>query len=69
MNRTEFEAALQQDGYEVVARTMEPNTTKPKHAREFDTRVMVVNGEMTLARDGASRAFRPGGLLLPREGP
>jgi hypothetical protein len=29
MNRTEFAAALQQDGYEVVARTMEPNTTNP----------------------------------------
>jgi hypothetical protein len=60
MDRTAFEAALQHDGFEVVARTMEPNTTNPEHAHEFDARVLVVAGEMTLARDGTSRAYRPG---------
>ena len=60
MDRTAFEAALQRDGYEIVARTMEPNTTNPEHAHEFDARVMVVAGEMTLARDGTSRAYHPG---------
>jgi quercetin dioxygenase-like cupin family protein len=60
MNRSEFEATLQRDGYEVVVRTMEPNTTNPEHAHDFDARVMVVAGEMTLDRDGASRAYSPG---------
>jgi len=60
MDRTAFEAALQRDGYEIVARTMEPNATNPEHAHEFDARVMVVAGEMTLARDGTSRAYHPG---------
>jgi quercetin dioxygenase-like cupin family protein len=60
MDRTAFEAALRHDGFEVVARTMEPNTTNPEHAHEFDARVLVVAGEMTLARDGTSRAYRPG---------
>lgn len=39
---------------------MEPNTTNPEHAHDFDARVMVVAGEMTLDRDGASRAYSPG---------
>ncbi len=60
MDRTAFEAALQRDGFEVVARTMEPNTTNPEHAHDFDARVLVVAGEMTLARDGTNRAYRPG---------
>ena len=60
MDRTAIEATLQRDGYEVVVRTMEPSTTNPEHAHDFDARVLVVAGEMTLARDGASRAYRPG---------
>ena len=63
MDRTAFEAALQRDGFEVVARTMEPNTTNPEHAHDFDARVLVVAGEMTLDRDGARRACRPGDTL------
>ncbi len=60
MDRTSFEATLQRDGYEIVARTMEPNTINPEHAHAFDARVLVVAGEMTLDRDGARRAYRPG---------
>jgi quercetin dioxygenase-like cupin family protein len=60
MDRTDFEAALQRDGYQVVARTMEPNMTNPEHAHDFDARVMVVAGEMTLDRDGARHAYHPG---------
>jgi quercetin dioxygenase-like cupin family protein len=60
MDRTSFEAALQRDGYEIVTRTMEPNTTNPEHAHDFDARVLVLAGEMTLARDGARHAYRPG---------
>jgi quercetin dioxygenase-like cupin family protein len=60
MDRTSFEAALQRDGYEIVARTMEPNATNAEHTHDFDARVLVVAGEMTLARDGARHAYRPG---------
>jgi quercetin dioxygenase-like cupin family protein len=60
MDRTSFEATLQRDGYEIVARSMEPNTINPEHAHEFDARVLVIAGEMTLDRDGARRAYRPG---------
>jgi quercetin dioxygenase-like cupin family protein len=63
MDRTSFEAALKRDGYEVVARTMEPNAAKPEHAHEFDARVLVVAGEMTLDRDGAQHAYRPGEMF------
>ena len=60
MNRTDFEAALQRDGYEIVARTMDPNATNPEHAHDFDARVLVLTGEMSLARDGTTHAYRPG---------
>ena len=60
MNRTEFEAALQQDGYQVVARTMQQNATNPGHAHDLNARVMVIAGEMTLDRDGVRHASRPG---------
>jgi quercetin dioxygenase-like cupin family protein len=63
MDRTDFEAALQSDGYEIVARTMEPNTTNPDHAHDFDARVLVVAGEMTLDRDGARHAYHPGEMF------
>ena len=60
MDRTAFEAALQRDGYEIVNRTMEPNATNPEHAHDFDARVLIVAGEMTLAIGGSRRAYHPG---------
>ena len=60
MDRTAFEAALQRDGYEIVNRTMEPNATNPEHAHDFDARVMIVAGEMTLAIGGSRRVYHPG---------
>ena len=60
MNRTEFEAALQRDGYEVVVRKMEPNTTNPEHAHDFDARLMVVAGEMTIVVEDQPNTYKVG---------
>ena len=49
MDRTAFEDELQRDGYQVVVNTMQPNVTNPEHAHDFDARLLVVAGEMTVA--------------------
>ena len=53
MNRADFEKKLQAEGYaEMVDREMEAGHFNPEHAHEFDACVLVVDGEMTIARDG-----------------
>ena len=60
MDRTEFEASLQRDGYEIVSRDMAPNTTNPDHTHPFDARIMVVAGRMTMAMGAERRTYGPG---------
>ncbi|HTW69335.1 MAG TPA: cupin domain-containing protein [Acetobacteraceae bacterium] len=48
MDRTAFEAELQREGRQVVTVTMQPDQVKPEHAHDFEARVMVVAGEMTV---------------------
>lgn len=61
MNRTEFETECLAQGYsEIVDRRMEPNTTNPEHSHEFDARLLVLEGEMTVTSEGERRAYRTG---------
>lgn len=60
MDRTEFEAALARDGYEAVARSMQPNTVNPDHTHDFDARVMVLEGAITIGRSSGSHTYGPG---------
>ena len=61
MDRTAFERELQAQGYgEVVDRRMEPNKHNSEHAHEFDARVMVLEGEMTIACGGTPQTYRAG---------
>jgi quercetin dioxygenase-like cupin family protein len=60
MTQAEFEAALRRDGYEIVNRAMAPNSINAEHAHDFDDRVMVVTGAMTVERDGTRHAYQPG---------
>ena len=48
MDRTAFESELQHDGYQVIVNTMQPGAINPEHAHDFDARLMVVAGEMTV---------------------
>lgn len=57
MERAEFEAALARDGYEIVARNMAPNTINPDHTHDFDARILVTEGEMTITRTGQANRF------------
>ena len=60
MERTEFEAALQRDGYQVVVNTMQPGAINPEHAHDFDARLLVVAGEMTILAEGQRNTYKVG---------
>jgi hypothetical protein len=48
MNRAEFEADLRREGYEVREGGIDPNIHRQAHAHDFDARVMVLEGSITL---------------------
>jgi quercetin dioxygenase-like cupin family protein len=61
MNRADFESELRAQGYqEVVDRRMEAKATNPEHSHEFDARLLVLEGEMTVVCDGEERTYRTG---------
>jgi quercetin dioxygenase-like cupin family protein len=61
MDRTEFETVLREQGYkEVVDRRMEPSSTNPEHSHEFDARLLVLEGAMTITCNGEERTYHSG---------
>ena len=61
MNRAEFETECRAQGYhEIVDRRMEANTTNPEHSHQFDARLLVLEGEMTITREGREHLYRAG---------
>ena len=69
MNRAEFERKLQTEGYgEMVDREMEAGHFNAEHAHEFDACVFVVEGEITIARNGKPEVFRAGDMCTMAAG-
>jgi len=60
MDRAAFEAELQREGRQVVTVTMQPNQVNPEHAHDFEARLMVVAGEMTVDWGDERRTFAEG---------
>ena len=61
MNRADFEQELEGQGYrEVVDRRMEAGTVNPEHAHEFDARLLILEGEMTIVCGGEKCTYRSG---------
>jgi len=61
MNRADFETELRAQGYqEIVDRRMDAKATNPEHSHEFDARLLILEGEMTVVCDGEERAYRAG---------
>jgi len=64
MDRATFEAGLTREGYEIVTNTMKPSIVNPEHAHSFDARLLVVEGAMTIVRDGApTRTYAVGEIF------
>src|SRR5215467_12202013 len=60
MNRAEFEAELWREGYELQAGTIEPNVHRDAHAHDFDARLLVLEGSVTLVFGSDRCIYRPG---------
>jgi quercetin dioxygenase-like cupin family protein len=61
MDRATFETELRQQGYaETVDRRMEAHSINPEHAHEFDARLLVLEGAMTIISEGQQCTYRAG---------
>ena len=61
MDRARFEAELARDGYTPVTVTMKPDAVNPEHVHPFDARLLVIEGAMTIVREGApTRTYAAG---------
>ncbi len=60
MDRLEFEADLRRDGFRVVNASLRPNTQADNHCHDFDARLYVLGGEITITRDNKPETFRAG---------
>ena len=69
MNRIDFETELHAQGYrEIVDRQMQPGQINSEHAHEFDARLLVLEGEMTVACEGEERTYRAGDMFAVSAG-
>ena len=69
MDRDAFEARLRAEGYpEIRTNELPPNRHNPEHVHPFDVLAMVLEGEITLTVDGASRTYRPGSEFSMKAG-
>jgi quercetin dioxygenase-like cupin family protein len=60
MNRAEFEADVRREGYELGEGEMQPNVHLAAHTHEFDARLFVLDGTLTLVCGADRRTYRAG---------
>lgn len=60
MDRLAFETALRADGFSVVNSSQKPNNMSGNHCHDFDARLLVLGGEITITRDNKAETFRAG---------
>jgi mannose-6-phosphate isomerase-like protein (cupin superfamily) len=60
MDRGEFEADLVREGYELREGEIKPNVHRGSHAHEFDARLFVLEGSITLVFGVDRCTYRPG---------
>ena len=64
MTPLEFDADLRREGYQVMNTSLSPNQLNPDHTHDFDARIMVLAGEITITRDGQARTYHAGDYWL-----
>jgi quercetin dioxygenase-like cupin family protein len=60
LTREAFESDLRREGFEVVHGGQQPNFAEELHAHDFDARIMVLSGEITVTRDNKADTFGAG---------
>ena len=69
MERMAFETELHEQGYmEIVDRRMEPNAVNPEHTHEFDARLLVLYGTMTVTAAGTELTYNAGDIFTMSAG-
>ena len=64
MTTDEFEDQLRRDGYlDIKHRLLERGEDTQPHCHDFDTRLLVQEGEMTVVRGDFRRTYRAGEIL------
>jgi quercetin dioxygenase-like cupin family protein len=60
LTREAFESDLRREGFDVVNGGQQPGFAEDMHAHDFDARIMVLAGEITVIRDGKPDVFHAG---------
>jgi mannose-6-phosphate isomerase-like protein (cupin superfamily) len=60
MTRADFEAEVRREGYEVREGEIKPNTHREPHAHDFDARLFVLTGTLTMAYGNDRVTYGPG---------
>lgn len=60
LSREAFESDLRREGFEVVHGGQKPCFAEDLHAHDFDARIMVLSGEITIVRDNKAETFKAG---------
>ena len=60
LTREAFESDLRREGFEVVHGGLQCGFTEDPHTHDFDARIMVLSGEITVTRDNKADTFRAG---------
>jgi quercetin dioxygenase-like cupin family protein len=60
LTREAFESDLRREGFEVVHGGLQCGFAEDPHTHDFDARIMVLSGEITVTRDNKADTFRAG---------
>jgi mannose-6-phosphate isomerase-like protein (cupin superfamily) len=60
VNRAEFEADARREGYEIREGEIKPNVHKATHVHDWDPRLFVLDGSLTLVRGNGRETFGVG---------
>jgi len=60
LTREAFESDLRREGFDVVHGGQPANFVEALHAHDFDVRIMVLGGEITVTRDNKAETFQAG---------
>jgi quercetin dioxygenase-like cupin family protein len=60
MSRKQFEEMLAAEGYAAVDRTMDPSMVVPDHTHDFDAKLLITSGEISVTVAGKTQTCGPG---------
>ncbi len=62
MNREQFEQELADDGYSVKESSMQPKPPAAMRTHDFDARLLILEGEITITREDGATTYREGDI-------